>query len=429
MAYVSFLRRVAAPLLMSTALVACTPSARFDDSTFVGSVEPVQNVAQPLPPSGVEQQANYTANPRPVSSVDTFEAGDPASAPSVESAPLQANAAAAPRRLPKIDSDEALAANDGIDTSMGVQPLRAPEGGVNMDSQLGVAPKRQQQPVVGLAEEQANQIAEGETDQPVVDGIGTDAPTVVSQPAGRSRLPQSDMGEELDTQSQWKPQASNRQGRRTAPVADEGGEQVAFLARPDNPAIERQTPGVMPASERACRAELKRMGVVFQDISPISQGPTCGIPYPIQVSGLSGGSIGVRPATKLNCQVTLAFAKWVKNELQPSARMRYWSGIKTIVPLGGYSCRRMNSSARNPWSEHAHGNAIDVGKFVLNNGKKIDVRKPGFFAFREKALLKAVRSDSCKYFNTVLGPGSDPHHKDHFHFDLRERRSGYRHCD
>lgn len=423
MAYVSFLRRVAAPLLMSTALVACTPSARFDDSTFVGSVEPVQNVAQPLPPSGVEQQANYTANPRPVSSVDAFEAGETGGAP-VESAPLQApRAASAQRRLPKIDSDEALAANGDIDTSMGVQPLRAPEGGVNMDSELGVAAtaRQQQQPVVGLAEEQANQIAEGETDQPVVDGIGTDAPTAVSQPTRRNRLPQSDMGDELG--------ASNRQTRRTAPVADEGGEQVAFLARPDNPAIERQTPGVMPASERACRAELQRMGVVFQDISPISQGPTCGIPYPIQVSGLAGGSIGVRPATKLNCQVTLAFAKWVKNELQPSARMRYWSGIKTIVPLGGYSCRRMNSSSRNPWSEHAHGNAIDVGKFVLNNGKKIDVRKPGFFAFREKALLKAVRSDSCKYFNTVLGPGSDPHHKDHFHFDLRERRSGYRHCD
>jgi hypothetical protein len=64
---------------------------------------------------------------------------------------------------------------------------------------------------------------------------------------------------------------------------------------------------------------------------------------------------------------------------------------------------------------------------VLKSGKEIDVRKKGFFAFREKGLLKAVRADSCKYFNTVLGPG-DAYHGNHFHFDLRYRKSGYRHC-
>lgn len=91
---------------------------------------------------------------------------------------------------------------------------------------------------------------------------------------------------------------------------------------------------------------------------------------------------------KLNCQVTEAFAKWVKYELAPSSRYRYWSGVKTIKPLGGYSCRTMNSRRGNPMSEHARGNAIDVGKFVLKNGKEIDVRRKGLFAFRERGLLK-----------------------------------------
>ena len=89
----------------------------------------------------------------------------------------------------------------------------------------------------------------------------------------------------------------------------------------------------------------------------------------------------------------------------------------------------MNSKRGAPMSEHAKGNAIDVGKITLNSGKEISVQKPGFFSFREKSLLNTVRADSCKYFNTVLGPGSDVHHKDHFHFDLRTRKSGYRHCD
>lgn len=80
-------------------------------------------------------------------------------------------------------------------------------------------------------------------------------------------------------------------------------------------------------------------------------------------------------------------------------------------------------------SEHSKGNAIDIGKIKLNSGKAIVVKRPGFFAFREKGLLHKVRAQSCKYFTTVLGPGSDVHHKDHFHFDLRKRKTAYRHCD
>jgi hypothetical protein len=146
------------------------------------------------------------------------------------------------------------------------------------------------------------------------------------------------------------------------------------------------------------------------------------------MTALSGG-IKIKPAAKLNCQITAAFAGWVKNELAPSARSRYLSGIASINQLSSYSCRTMNSRRGAPMSEHARGNAIDVGKITLNSGKVIAVREPGFFAFREKSLLKNVRADSCKYFTTVLGPGSDVYHKDHFHFDLRKRRAGYRHCD
>ena len=202
------------------------------------------------------------------------------------------------------------------------------------------------------------------------------------------------------------------------------------MLMPENPAQERRMstpPGMMPQSEVSCRSELRRLGVAFRDVARISDGPTCGIDHPIELSGLASG-VAIRPAVKLNCQVTLAFAKWVKFELVPSSRFRYLSGVERITPMGGYSCRKMNSRSSNPWSEHARGNAIDIGTITLKNGKEIDVRSKNFFAFREKGLLKAVRSDSCKYFSTVLGPGSDPSHWNHFHFDLRTRKSGYRHC-
>jgi hypothetical protein len=288
------------------------------------------------------------------------------------------------------------------------------EGGVNMDSMLGVEPVR------GLAEEQDADIAEGVSQQPVVDGIGTDNPMPVS-PARR----QQNTG-----QSRLIPPPSPGSSSRRQPV-----EEVAMLMPDDpmarsGPQSNRSTmpPGIMPSSEVACRSELRRLGVAFRDVARIADGPTCGIDYPIELSGLASG-VAIRPSVKLNCQVTLAFAKWVKFELVPSSRFRYLSGVGRITPMGGYSCRKMNSRSSNPWSEHARGNAIDIGTITLNNGKEIDVRSKNFFAFREKALLKAVRSDSCKYFSTVLGPGSDPNHWNHFHFDLRTRKSGYRHCD
>jgi hypothetical protein len=252
----------------------------------------------------------------------------------------------------------------------------------------------------------------------VVDGIGTDAPvqtnrSIIQRPAAQAELNQSRIPRQLP------------------------GTQVAMLPRVENPIprLDQQfeapqsTPGMMPPSEIACRRELQRMGVVYTDKPAISNGPACQVPYPVSLSGLSG-NIAVRPAVTLNCQVTLAFAKWVKNELAPAARARYWTGIGTIVPLGGYSCRRMNNSRQryNPMSEHAHGNAIDVGTFILKNGHVIDVRKKGLFSFREGRLLKAVRSDSCRYFDTVLGPGSNPEHWNHFHFDLRDRQGGRRYC-
>ncbi|ODR91506.1 extensin family protein [Sinorhizobium alkalisoli] len=407
MAYVSLLHRPLAALLLSASLVACTtdvlsPSARIDSASRVGAIRSSRVPANPEQ----ELTAAYPAKPVPSFSgtSDAAMEADPGGQ----------------GRLPMIDSDPPAA------MSASAGPMSIPPEGVNMDPMLGV------EPVVGLAEEQSNQIAEGGTAQPVVGGIGEDTVRQLGGTAASPAPQQAELGYDPDLP----PLAPARSpagaaGTMRSPVQQrrtEEPQQVAFLPRARNPLAAPEYTGRMPASEIACRQQLKKLGVVYRDLPRIHDGPSCGIDYPIELSGLSG-NIDVKPAVRLNCQVTAAFAQWVKYELAPSSRYRYWSGVKTIRPLGGYSCRTMNSRRGNPMSEHARGNAIDVGKFVLKNGKQIDVRRKGFFAFRERGLLKAVRADSCKYFHTVLGPGSDPFHKDHFHFDLRTRKSGYRHCD
>lgn len=182
----------------------------------------------------------------------------------------------------------------------------------------------------------------------------------------------------------------------------------------------------LPATEIECRRQLRRLGVTYSDLAPINDGGSCRIDWPVRVAGLPG-KIEMKPAATLTCDMALAFAQWTKNELTPSARWRYLSGVKTIHQGSSYSCRNIRGSG-GVASEHSKGNALDVMRIELRNGKDIDVRKPGWFAFREKALLKNVRTGGCQYFTTVLGPGYDADHADHFHFDIKNRRNGYVAC-
>lgn len=395
MAYITLPRRIATLLTMSTVIVSCSaegvlPPADIDGATRVGAISPnVQSAhsapmhQQPMPPMGMSNEV-YQSNQSNQANQANQAAITYGSAPTTLDAQHQS----------------LNASNGGYSPAGGV----AEGGGINVDDMVGA-----RQSVTSLAQEQDGDIAEGGTRQSVIGNIGTDEPMALNdgyQSGGNYPDPQI-----MQEQSE--------------PV-----QEVAML-RPASPMREPNmslAPEVMPQSEVACRAELRRLGVGFRDVPRISNGNACGIAYPLELSGLAGG-VAVKPAVKLNCQVTLAFAKWVKFELNPSARFRYLSGLGRITPMGGYSCRKMNSRANNPWSEHARGNAIDIGNITLKSGKTIDVRKKSIFSFREKGLLKAVRTDSCKYFSTVLGPGSDPQHWNHFHFDLRTRKSGYRHCN
>ena len=182
-----------------------------------------------------------------------------------------------------------------------------------------------------------------------------------------------------------------------------------------------------PQSELACRARLRKLGVTFRDLPPIDDGGGCGIDYPVKVSGLPRG-VKLTPAATLNCRMAESFARWTRNELAPAARWRYFSGIREIRQGSSYSCRTIGNRRGGRLSEHATGNALDIMDITLKSGRNIDIRKPGLFSFRQRGLLKSVRGDACDYFSTVLGPGYDRAHKDHFHFDLMERRSGRTTC-
>ncbi len=219
-------------------------------------------------------------------------------------------------------------------------------------------------------------------------------------------------------------------GATTASVAPVPSRGLATLV-PSNPTMTVAYPhlsapldtptDIVPAEEVECRRQLRRLGVTFEDLAPINEGGECRIDHPVRVSGLAG-NVAMKPAATLSCQMALTFARWTRDELTPAARWRYFSGVKTIHQGSSYSCRRI--AGTRTLSEHGKGNALDVMRIELRNGKDIDVRKPGWFSFREKSLLNKARAGGCEYFSTVLGPGYDRAHADHFHFDIKQRRNG-----
>lgn len=223
-------------------------------------------------------------------------------------------------------------------------------------------------------------------------------------------------------------------GSQTSAVPEYAGQKYAGMQRlvPSNPYMTAAYPRMdepmapteqMPASEVECRKDLKRLGVVYTDLAPIREGQ-CGIDYPVKISAI--GRIAMKPAATLTCDMAATFAGWARNELVPSARWRYFSGVRTIRQGSSYSCRRI--AGEGTLSEHGKGNALDVMSIELSNGKEIDVRKPGLFAFRTRGFLNTVRADGCQYFTTVLGPGYNYDHRNHFHFDIKNRKNGYRAC-
>jgi hypothetical protein len=104
--------------------------------------------------------------------------------------------------------------------------------------------------------------------------------------------------------------------------------------------------------------------------------------------------------------------------LQPAARDVFGSRVVKIESMGGYSCRNIIGGRGTGRSEHATGNAVDIGAFVLADGRRVSIRQGWKGGDDERAFLRTIRGEACKRFQTVLSPDYNAAHYDHLHFDL-----------
>lgn len=214
-----------------------------------------------------------------------------------------------------------------------------------------------------------------------------------------------------------------------APKTDEGALPVPPPMPPERPSALSGEGAlalkVAPPDDEACRVRLTRLGVAFETLSPIAEGQ-CTAPLPLKVTALADG-VALRPAATLTCRAAEGLARWA-TEVQVEAARAFAKPL-TALDLGGtYVCRGQNHDLDAKLSEHAFADAIDVMGFAVNGRGAVAVKDgPGDPA--EAAFLKVARAKACAFFRTVLGPGSDAAHANHFHLDERERQAGHRLCE
>jgi hypothetical protein len=177
-----------------------------------------------------------------------------------------------------------------------------------------------------------------------------------------------------------------------------------------------------PAATSTCGMAIAQLGVIATPLAPIEEGDECGMPEPVAVEALNGGSIRLVNKAIVDCHVAEQLASWVNDTVAPEVKTDFNEELTGLRIADAYSCRTRGNIEGAKLSEHAKGNAIDIAAFRV--GKRwIDVKSGWGSEGDDAKFLADVRKSACGPFTTVLGPGSDSYHTDHFHLDMIKRRT------
>ncbi len=177
---------------------------------------------------------------------------------------------------------------------------------------------------------------------------------------------------------------------------------------------------IEPVPDPICDALETSKEAEFERLPRLTEGE-CGALTPIRLIAIrpkDSQPVVLDPPITTQCAIASSLVTWVRDSLQPMALKHLGEAIKGFQSTGGYQCRPRNHVAGAKMSEHAKANAIDIGYFQQLSGKTVkvgDPTEPGL------AFMTEIRGKACGPFTTVLGPGSDPSHAEHFHLDLAKR--------
>jgi hypothetical protein len=202
---------------------------------------------------------------------------------------------------------------------------------------------------------------------------------------------------------------------------------LVACGRADRPTAPTQTrPNLSVPSNREtaqCLADLRQLHVSFQVLPDRETGPGCGLNGTVKLVDIG---VPVANLTAVRCGAARAFIGWTRNAVAPAAYQMLGSELARIDSMGSYSCRNIVGSARNAnrRSGHAIANAIDIGGFVLKDGRRITVLSDWNSPDPQvRQFLQTIRASACKRFGTVLSPDYNAAHRNHLH--LEDDRAGF----
>jgi hypothetical protein len=195
---------------------------------------------------------------------------------------------------------------------------------------------------------------------------------------------------------------------------------IALLSSCVGPPKDRRPVAVaVPASPelRQCLGGLDQRNARYSLVAGTNVGGGCSTLSSIK---LTVAGVPITNVTAIQCPLARVLTEWVEGPVQIAARRYLGSKVVRIDSFGAYSCRNVigRASAANKRSEHATANAIDIGAFVLGDGRRVTVLGGWNGTPEERDFLRAVHDDACHRFKTVLSPEYNAAHADHLHFDM-----------
>ena len=242
------------------------------------------------------------------------------------------------------------------------------------------------------------------------------------------------------------------------------------------------------AAKAKCKELLTEDPLDYDVLPPIKQG-ICGTPAPVLLRAVgTDPKVVIDPPATLSCPMADVLGEWLRETVQPEAKLLFGSTVVKIKNATSYACRNRYSGEKTPLSEHALANALDVSEFVLANGERITIlddwpkvvkappspeanpnrapeakenaeskaktaedKSPRSGTAKASAITAAkaepapsppaaatepelspksrfvmfLHDDACRRFGTVLGPEANAAHKNHFHLDMKTRRKGF----
>lgn len=181
------------------------------------------------------------------------------------------------------------------------------------------------------------------------------------------------------------------------------------------------------AASSACIADFAERGGVALPTVPESGNGACAIEDAVTFRSVAmpdGSQVEFDSAVTVRCAFALEIVGWVRQDL-PGIMSEEDAKLARLVGVGGHACRPRNDMAGAPISEHATGNALDLGGLRLQDGRTIGLTGQDGAT---RLLRAALQKSACARFTTVLGPGSDSSHKDHLHLDMRKRPRDFKIC-